>query len=81
MNTPEGRRAASEARLRWAEEQPDVGEPTVFVVRLVGPKPFGWEIRKYGGIVQSRSDVGFVTQLAACSAGEMAPAKMSVDIA
>ena len=76
MNTLEGRRAASEARLRWVEERPDVGEPAVYVVRLAGVKPYSWEIRKYGGIVLRSSEIGFETQSMARAAGEEALADM-----
>ena len=45
----------------------------IFVVRMVGPtQHFGWEIRKFGGIVVSRSKKDFPTQLEARDAGEKA---------
>lgn len=72
MNTPEGREASAEGRRRREEKLPATDAPGVFVVRLAGPKPFGWEIRKYGSIILSRSDTGFGTQVLAQTAGEKA---------
>lgn len=73
MQTPEGKQAATEARRKWALEQPPKGAPVVFVIRLdEGEQPFGWEIRKYGSFVLSRSETGFGTQLLAQMAGETA---------
>ena len=72
VNTIDGRKASLEARRRWIAERRDAGAPVVFVVRLAGSMPFGWEIRKFGAIVLRRSETGFKTQLMARSAGEKA---------
>ena len=56
---------------RLAEKHP-TGSPRIFVVRLEGENSFGWEIRKYGSFVLSRSEMGFGTQLLAQTAGETA---------
>ena len=50
-----------------------MGTPTIFVVRLAGPnQPFGWEIRKFGSFLVSKSDKGFRTQSEAQTEGEKA---------
>ena len=69
--SPQAKRAAIEARRRLAEQSPP-GAPQVFVVRLAGTQPFGWEIRKFGSIILSRSETGFGTQAIARTAGEEA---------
>lgn len=68
---PQARQAAIEARRRLAAKHP-TGSPQIFVVRLTGSQPFGWEIRKFGSFVVSRSDTGFATQSLAQKAGEEA---------
>ena len=79
LQTPEGKRIAAEGRQRWAAKRPPADAPKLFVVRLgAGPRlQFGWEIRKFGSIVLSRSDVGFGTQLLAQTAGEKAMTEIS----
>ena len=69
--SPQARRAAVEVRRRLAAQNPR-GAPQVFVVRLDDPKRFGWEIRKFGGLVLTRSETGFGTQLLALEAGKRA---------
>ena len=69
--TPEARQAAVEARRRIAAAKGPMGSPQMFLVRLAGLQPFGWEIRKLGSFV-SRSETGFKTLLLAQTAGEQA---------
>ena len=76
MQTPDGKRASIDGRRRREAALPAKDAPQVFVVRLVGSKPFGWEIRKFGSIVLSRGATGFGTQLLAQKAGEHALAGM-----
>ena len=78
MQTPQGKQASIDGRRRREAALPATDALGVFVVRLAGPKPFGWEIRKYGGIVLSRSDTGFGTQVLAHAAGEKALALTTV---
>ena len=70
MQTPEGKHAAIEGRRRREAALPAIDAPSVFVVRLAGAKAFGWEIRKFGGIVLSRGETGFATQMLAETAGK-----------
>ena len=69
MHTPEGKRASIEGRRRREAGLPAIDAPAVFVVRLAGAKPFGWEIRRFGNITLSRSETGFGTQVLAQEAG------------
>ena len=71
----EAARAAGLAKRReLAKQRPKgIDHREAFVVRLTGPgQPFGWEIRKFGSIVLSRSKTGFGTQLLAQAAGQQA---------
>ena len=77
MQTPEGRRISAEGRRRRLAALPAKDAPQVFVVRLAGAMSFGWEIRKFGSFVLSRSQTGFETQLLAQTAGDKAIAVMS----
>ena len=71
--SPQARQAAAETRRRRFAEQAPRDALGIFVVRIVGPtQPFGWEIRKFGSFIVSRSDKGFATQLEAKTAGEKA---------
>ena len=73
--SPQAKRAAIEARRRFAEQNPP-GAPQVFVVRVEDAQ-CGWEIRKFGSLVLNRSETGFATQLLARTAGEKALAALS----
>ena len=70
--SPEARQAAFDTRQRLAAAKSPAGSPQMFVVRFAGPQPFGWEIRKFGSFVLSRSETGFRTVLLAQTAGEQA---------
>lgn len=72
MNTPEGREASAAGRRRALAEKPPRDTPRLFIVRLgAGPTLcYGWEIRKFGSIVLSKSEAGFATQLEAETAGQ-----------
>ena len=70
--SPQARQAAIEARRRLAAAKSPTGSPQMFVVRFAGPQAFGWEIRRFGGFVLSRSETGFRTLLLAQTAGEQA---------
>ncbi len=48
--TIQARQAAIESRRRFAQQNP-VGAPQLFVVRHEDSQLFGWEIRRFGGIV------------------------------
>lgn len=74
--SPQARQAAIEKRRRVREEQPPKGTPSLFVVRLAVDHQFGWEIRRFGSIVLSRSDDGFATRSEAQVAGQEALATM-----
>ena len=70
--TIEQRQKALVTRQLKAAAQPPKDAPQLFIVRL-GPDQnlwFGWEIRKFGSIVLSRSETGFETQVLAQTAGE-----------
>ena len=71
LQTPEGRQLSAEGRQRRLAEVPAKNAPQVFVVRLADAH-FGWEIRKFGSFVLSRSEACFRTQLLAREAGEKA---------
>lgn len=75
--SPEARRAAIEARQRRFVARDPSGAPQIFVVRLAGPQWFGWEIRKFGGLVVNRSEACFETQMLAREAGERALAELT----
>ncbi len=67
------RAAAMEARRRKREEAVPLDTPEVFVVRRPDAGlGYGWEIRRFGGVVIDREDVGYSTPGAARSAGVQA---------
>ena len=69
--TQAARDAAAAARRAKAMVPHDSTAPQVFIIRLASfPMPFGWEIRRFGGLVLSRSDMGFPSMASARSAGE-----------
>ena len=70
----EAARAAGIAKRREnASKLKETSHVLVFVVRSTDiGKPFGWEVRKFGGIVLSRSGEGFGSQSEAQAAGEKA---------
>ena len=69
--TQAARDAVVAARRAKAMIPQDSTAPQVFIVRLASfPMPFGWEIRRFGGLVLSRSDMGFPSMASARSAGE-----------
>ena len=72
MQTPEGKQASVEGRRRREAGLPEIDAPAVFVVRLAGAQAFGWEIRKFGGIVLAKSDERFATSQEAQIAGQTA---------
>ena len=74
--SPQARQAAIDSRRRLAAINPSTGTPQIFVVRLEGAQPFGWEIRKFGSFVLSRSETGFGTQVLARMDGEGALAAL-----
>ena len=49
MQTPEGKQASIEGRRRREADLPSKDTPRVFVVRLAGSRPFGWETRRNSG--------------------------------
>ena len=75
--SPQARRAAVEARRRLVAQNP-LGALQIFIVRSADPNRFGWEIRKFGGLVLNRSEAGFGTQLLALEAGRRALAEQTV---
>ena len=79
MLSPESRAAASEARRRRYAERPDVKAPQVFIVRLAVDHRFGWEIRRFGNIVLSRSVETYGSPTLARTAGERALANMAAE--
>ena len=69
--TQAARDAAVAARRARAMVRHDITDPQVFITRLASfPMPFGWEIRRFGGLVLGRSEMGFPTMTSARSAGE-----------
>ena len=71
--TPAARKAGLEARRENAVSKQDLMTPAMFVVRQSGRNQlYGWEIRRYGGVLLSRSESGYATALLARSAGEAA---------
>ena len=71
MQTPEGKQASVEGRRRREAGLPEI-DAAVFVVRWAGAKAFGWEIRKFGGIVLARSDERYATAQEAQITGQAA---------
>ena len=74
--SPQARQAAAIARQQWAAEKPAFDALAVFVVRLGHNLRFGWEIRKFGSMILSRSDEGFASLSEARIAGEKALVSM-----
>ena len=72
MQISESKSTSAEGRRRWTAERLSRAAPRLFVVRLgAGPAlRFGWEIRKFGNFVLSKSEAGFATLLEAEIAGE-----------
>ena len=71
--TDAARAAALEARRRKREQALPRGIPEVFVVR--GPAVglgYGWEIRRFGGMVLDSSSTNYSTMQGARSAGHSA---------
>ena len=63
--------ACAAARRAKAMVPHDSTSPQVFITRFATfPMPFGWEIRRFGGLVLSRSPMGFPSMASARSAGE-----------
>ena len=72
MRTLKGIAAAKEARRLHYANRPEVGAPQVFIVRLAVDHRFGWEIRRFGNIVLSRSFETYGSPMLAKTAGERA---------
>ena len=71
--TAAARAAAAEVRRQKRENPIPVDTPKVFVIRVPPTnKGFGWEIRRFGSIVLSRSAEKFDTAAEAMAAGEAA---------
>ena len=71
--TDAARAAALEVRREKILLKNDLLTPTLFVVRhCVYRQLFGWEIRRFGGVVLSRSEIGYVSQSQARLAGQIA---------
>ncbi|MBE7190301.1 hypothetical protein [Jatrophihabitans endophyticus] len=68
--TETARAAAAEARRRKRDEALPPGTPEVYAIRLSDRHlRFGWEIRRFGGIVLHRGETGYASPAAARSAG------------
>ena len=80
MSTSDGRDASAAGRRRALTEKPPRGAPRLFIVRLgAGPTlRFGWEIRRFGSFVLSKSGEGYATQPEAKDAGQKALESMLV---
>ena len=75
--TEAARLAAKEARRRRREEKVDGDLPEVFVVRKGGDqRAFGWEIRRFGGVILIRSPAAFATIASAQADGTAALAQV-----
>lgn len=71
--TDAARAAALEARRRKREQALPRGIPEVFVVRgAVAGLGYGWEIRRFGGVVLETAQTGYSTMQGARSAGHVA---------
>ena len=70
----EAARAAGLAKRREiALSAKGMMDPELFVVRCPFPSlPFGWETRRYGSIILSKSACGYETIAGARAAGELA---------
>ena len=76
--TEAARAAAAEAKRLKRENAVPRDTPAVFVVRVPpANKMFGWEIRRFGSLVLTRSEDRFTTAADARAAGEAALAKRS----
>ena len=69
--TEAAREAAAAAREAKRERPDRFGEPELFIVRAEG-FGFGWELRRFGGVVLQRSAEVFAVAASAREAGEMA---------
>ena len=68
--TEAARAAAIVARRRKQEQALPVGAPEVFVIRRASAsRGYGWEIRRFGGVVLDRSSTDYSTMQGARSAG------------
>ena len=67
MKTSSGRDDTVEGCARKKAGRPASSTPTLFIVRLrAGPRfCFGWELRRFGYVVLSRSEIGFSSELEA----------------
>ena len=66
---------AAEARQKAFDQRREETIRKVFVVRLPPPSTgFGWEIRRFGSLVLSRSETEFATSAEAKAAGDAAMA-------
>ena len=75
LNSPEVQDRAGEARRKSVENRRAEALQKVFAVRLPPPSTgYGWEIRRFGSIVLSRSEAEFPTSAEAKVAGEAAMA-------
>ena len=71
--TDAARAAALEARRRKRDSALPAGVPEVFVVRRPNAgSGYGWEVRRFGGLVLDRSLTGYSTMQGARFAGETA---------
>ncbi len=71
--TDAARAAALEVRRENAALKTSVMTPALFIVRQnADSQLFGWEIRRFGGVLLRRSETGYLTQVLARSAGQTA---------
>lgn len=69
--TEAAREGAKKARLERVLVPVDARLPQVFAIRLPWPSNrFGWEIRRYGCFVLSKSEANFGSMAEAYAAGE-----------
>ena len=68
------RAAAKITRRQKREDAPALTTPAVFVTRFFDGR-FGWEIRRFGGLVLFRSSESYLSLMEARSAGERALAE------
>lgn len=62
--------AASRAAKRASPEP--FGEPELFIVRAADDKGFTWELRRFGGVVLRKGNIGFPNRAMAEAAGAIA---------
>lgn len=75
--TKAARTAALQVRREKAVAKEDLTRPALFVVRQTpSSQRFGWEIRRFGGVLLSRSEAGYDTQSQAQTAGARTLAAM-----